>query len=70
VMERDEARIAINFGKEPYSLGLLEGERLDLVSREGIDVRDGAVELPPMTMAVLLSSSEAVQNRQVEAPSH
>ena len=38
VMERDEARVLINFGEKPYTFALLEGEKLELISREGIAV--------------------------------
>lgn len=65
VMERDAARILINFGDEPYGFGLLEGEKLELISREGTGVRDNYLELPPMTLAVLMSPTEDVEDRQV-----
>lgn len=65
VMERDEARILINFGKMPHTFSLLEGEKLELISREEIGVRDNHLDLPPMTLAVLMSTSEDVENRQV-----
>ena len=69
VMARDEARIFINFGEESCPFALLEGERLELCSRDGLSVRDNYIDLPPMTLAVLMSSSEAVENRSVEAHS-
>jgi maltooligosyltrehalose trehalohydrolase len=65
VMERDEARVLINFGDMPYTFALLQGETLELISREGPGVRDNQLDLPPMTLAVLMSASEEVQNRQV-----
>ena len=65
VMERDEVRVVINFGKEPYKISLLEGENLELISRDGLTVAGSYFELPPMTLAVLLSSTEDVENRQV-----
>ena len=65
VMERDAARILINFGDEPYGFGLLEGEKLELISREGTGVKDNYLELPPMTLAVLMSPTEDVEDRQV-----
>ncbi len=67
VMERDEARIVINFGEEPYKFGLLEGEKLNLVSREGIEAEGDSLVLPPMTMAVLRTPMEEVEDRQVAA---
>ena len=65
VMERDEARVLINMGEKPYSFTLLEGESLGLISREGIGAHDNSLELPPMTLAVLMSSTEEVEDRQV-----
>ena len=65
VMERDEARVLINMGDKPYAFALLEGEKLQLISREGISVRDNYLDLPPMTLAVLMSSTEEVEDRQV-----
>jgi len=67
VMVRDEARVFINFGEQPYSFDLLEGETLELVSREGLEVKDNRLELPPMTLAVLLSTTEDAENRQVDS---
>ena len=66
-MTRDEARVLINFGKEPSTFDLWEGEQLTLISRDGICIRDGQLELPPMTLAVLMSSSEAAEERQIES---
>jgi maltooligosyltrehalose trehalohydrolase len=65
VMQRDEARIVVNFGGEPYSVELLESEKLCLISRDGIEVKDNVLELAPMTMAVLMSSKEEVEDREV-----
>ena len=67
VMARDEARILINFGETPCSFPLLEGEQLELSSRQGLGVTEDRLNLPPMTLAVLLSSSEDAENRQVAA---
>ena len=64
-MERDEVRVAINFGEESYRFGLLNGEHLELVSRDEIDVVNNFIDLPPMTLAVLMSSSEDAEDRQV-----
>ena len=66
VMERDEARVVINLGETPYRFSLLEGERLELVSRDGIAAEGTSIELPPTTMAVLMSTTEAVEDRQVD----
>ena len=65
VMEREEARVVLNIGKRPYTFALLEDESVRLVSREGVEASEGSVTLPPVTLAVLLSSSEAVEDRTV-----
>jgi len=65
VMQRDEARILANFGDKPYYFQLLEGEELSLISREGLGITNGGIELPPMTLAVLLSTTEQVEDREV-----
>ena len=64
-MQRDQARIMINFGENPLTFALLEGEDLAVISRDGLGVKNNHLELPPMTMALLMSSSEDVENRQV-----
>jgi maltooligosyltrehalose trehalohydrolase len=64
-MARGQARVLINFGKECQTFHLLEGEKLELTSREGLREADGRLDLPPMTLAVLMSPSEEVENRQV-----
>lgn len=65
VVQREEARMATNFGAQAYSLSLLEGEELILVSRDAVHVQDGRLDLPPMTFAILMSSREAFEDRQV-----
>lgn len=65
VMTREEARVVINLGKEPYSFDLLDGEALKLISRDGIETSGTSLDLPAMTVAVFMSSSEDVENRQV-----
>jgi maltooligosyltrehalose trehalohydrolase len=65
VMVRDEARVVANLGMEPYLFDLMEGEELKLVSREGLGVVNNRVELPGMTLAVLLSTTEQAEDRQV-----
>jgi maltooligosyltrehalose trehalohydrolase len=65
VMHRDEARIVVNFGERTYSFDLLDGERLCLCSRNELEVKDGRLELPAMTLAVLLSTTEQVEDREV-----
>jgi maltooligosyltrehalose trehalohydrolase len=65
VMVRDEARIVANLGTEPYLFDLLEGEELKLVSREGLAVADNRLEVPGMTLAVFLSTTEEAEDREV-----
>jgi len=65
VMVRDEARVVVNLGGEAYAFDLLEGEKLTLVSRDGLAVADGKLELPGMTLAVLMSTTEEAEDREV-----
>jgi maltooligosyltrehalose trehalohydrolase len=65
VMVREEARIVVNLGEAPYVFDLLEGEELKLVSREGLAVADNKLELPGMTLAVFLSTTEQAEDREV-----
>jgi len=64
-LQRDEVRIVLNLGVESYGFELLEGEELRLVSREGLGVRDNTMELPGMTLAVLMSTTEDAEEREV-----
>jgi len=65
VMQRDEARVLVNLGAQPYNFELLDGERLCLVSREGVAVNNENLELPAMTLAILMSTTEQVEDREV-----
>lgn len=65
VMQRGEARILINLGSDPQSFDLLEGEELKLSSRPELQPSGNAIELPGMTLVVLMSSSEETENRLV-----
>jgi len=65
VMVRDEARVVVNLGVEIYPFDLLEEEELKLVSRERLVVKDGKMELPGMTLAVLMSTTEQAEDREV-----
>jgi maltooligosyltrehalose trehalohydrolase len=66
VMQRDEARIVLNLGHENYEFDLLEGEELRLVSRQGLAPQGSKMTLPGMTIAVLMSSTEMTEDRQVQ----
>jgi maltooligosyltrehalose trehalohydrolase len=65
VMVRDEARVVANLGSEPYLFDLLEEETLTLISRKGLAAKDGKIELPGMTLAVLMSTTEQAEDREV-----
>ena len=64
-MIRDEARVLINFGTGSSGFALLESEQLTLISRDEVAATDNHLELPPMTLAVLLSTTEEAEERQV-----
>lgn len=65
VIQRQEARMVTNLGDQPFSFGLLHSEQLKLASREGLQVENDHLNLPPMTFAILLSSRESYEDRQV-----
>jgi maltooligosyltrehalose trehalohydrolase len=65
VMQRDEGRVVANLGSEPFGFDLLEGESLKLASCDGLTATDGHLEIPPMSLAVLMSPMEDVENREV-----
>ncbi len=65
VVQREEARLAVNFGEIEYTFALLEGEVLEAISRHGVATNDGCLNLPPMTFALLMSPREAFEDRQV-----
>ncbi|MFC6645224.1 malto-oligosyltrehalose trehalohydrolase [Granulicella cerasi] len=67
MMQRDEFRIMVNMGNAPWNLQLLDGEDLALSSREGLAVDNGWIVLPPMSLIVLQSSTEEVEDREVAA---
>jgi maltooligosyltrehalose trehalohydrolase len=66
VMQRDEARVVVNFGTEVYPFQMLEGEEVRLLSDKALKVVENRIEVLPMTMAVLLSSTEQTEDREVE----
>ena len=65
VLQRDEVRIVANVGSEVFRLDLLEGEELKLVSAVGVEVRDKTLLLPVMSLAVLMSTTEQAEDREV-----
>ena len=65
VMQREEARVLLNLGKECQTFELLKGEKLELISKGSRETPGNTLNLAPMTLAVLLSPSEEVENRQV-----
>ncbi len=64
-MVRDEARVLINFGEKAVTFELLQGEQLELVSQAGQRTENNHFVLPPMSLAVLLSTTEEAEDRQV-----
>jgi len=65
VLQRDEVRIVANLGSEVYLFDLLEGEELKLVSTAGVEVRDKTLSLHPMSLAVLMSTTEQAEDREI-----
>ncbi len=66
MMHRDEVRVFVNFGDAPYMFDLLEGEAPALISREGVSPNGRTMTIPPVTLAILLSGTEDVENRQMK----
>jgi maltooligosyltrehalose trehalohydrolase len=62
-MQREEARVVVNFGEAEASFALLDSEKISLVSREGVTPLGGTIVLPPMTLAVLMSTTEEMEDR-------
>ncbi len=67
VMQRDAMRIAVNLGTGPYEIELLDGETFCMASRQEIVSEGSKVTLPAMSLVVLESTAEDVENREVEA---
>ena len=65
VMQREAARVLVNLGEQPQSFDLLDGEKLCLCSRDEVAVEGEAIVLPAMTLAILMSTTEQVENREV-----
>jgi maltooligosyltrehalose trehalohydrolase len=65
VMQRDEVRVFVNLGEQSYAFELLEGEEVELISCENTGVQENKITLPAMSMALMLSTTEQMQNRQV-----
>jgi maltooligosyltrehalose trehalohydrolase len=65
VMQRDEVRIVLNLGEEPYLFDLEHGEELQLISRPELAVANNCIELPPMTIAVLMCTNDQLADRNV-----
>ena len=65
VMQRNEVRVVVNFGDQPLNFILLDGERLCLISRTPLEVAQGSIDIPPMTLAVFMSTTEQLADREV-----
>ncbi len=67
VLQRNEVRIVANLGPDVYGFDLLEGEKLTLLSHSGVEVQKNTLALPALSLAVLMSTTEQVENRQVSS---
>ena len=67
VLQRDQMRIVANLGGQPYPIDLLTGEMLCLSSRPDLKIDERSITVPPMSLVVLESSTEDMENREVEA---
>jgi maltooligosyltrehalose trehalohydrolase len=65
VMQRDEVRIVVNLGEQPYLFDLEYGEELQLISRPEIAIANNRIDLPPMTIAVLMCTNDQLADRNV-----
>jgi maltooligosyltrehalose trehalohydrolase len=65
VMQRDQVRVVVNLGEQPFDFELLNGEQLQLISREGIAPVGNRIVLPGMSIAILMSSLEEIEDREV-----
>jgi hypothetical protein len=55
----------VNLGEQPFDFELLNGEQLQLISREGIAPVGNRIVLPGMSIAILMSSLEEIEDREV-----
>jgi maltooligosyltrehalose trehalohydrolase len=67
VMQREAMRILVNLGEQPYFFEALEGEAFCMASREAVGMKGEGIELPGMTLAVMESTTEQVEDRAVAA---
>lgn len=57
-MQREEARVLVNLGDQPATFDLLQNEVLKLASKDGIQARDGKINLPGMSLAILFAPND------------
>jgi maltooligosyltrehalose trehalohydrolase len=57
-MTRGSVRTLLNLGKAPVVLPVLEGEQVRLATREDISIAGDSIELPPMSLAILMIPEE------------
>jgi maltooligosyltrehalose trehalohydrolase len=67
VLQRGEMRILANLGEKDYFFELLDGEGFCIASRDGVEAKNGGLTLPAMTLAVLESTTETMEDREVAA---
>jgi maltooligosyltrehalose trehalohydrolase len=65
VMQRDNVRIVANLGQQTYPFDLLEGEQLHLASHQSIAPQGNTIDLPAMSLAILMSTTEQTEDRAV-----
>lgn len=66
VMQRDEVRVLLNLGRESQTFDLLPGEGLLLASSAGVQIQQGRLQLPVLSLAVMTCSEEMLPNREVQ----
>jgi maltooligosyltrehalose trehalohydrolase len=64
-MHRDEVGVLVNLGEQNYIFDVLEGDRLLMASREGVNLRGNKIDLPGMSLAVVECSREQMEDREV-----
>jgi maltooligosyltrehalose trehalohydrolase len=56
-MQRGEVRVLVNIGSEAVQMTVLEGERLELQSKDEVAMVEGKVVLPAMSLAVVMAGT-------------
>jgi maltooligosyltrehalose trehalohydrolase len=56
-MQRGEVRVLVNIGSKAVQMTMLEGERLELQSKDEVAMVEGKVVLPAMSLAVVMAGT-------------